>query len=218
MLTSLNPHGEFPLTFMRLQLGLLNEDVADRFDILPTKSSFIFTTWIKLLSKLLKNLVAWLPREAIRDNLPEAFIKTGSNKCRVIPNCAEVFIEKPKPWNCQAATWSDYKHLNTINVLVGISPSGFITFLRSCCGGRASHKFITKDSGFYDLLERDDVVMADRGFQIQEDLLLHFCNLQVPPGAQQRVRKEIENLRIHVEGAINRVKIIEFLKEHCSLL
>ena len=60
--------------------------------------------------------------------------------------------------------------------------------------------------------------MADRGFQIQEDLLLHFCNLQVPPGAQQRVRKEIENLRIHVEGAINRVKIIEFLKEHCSLL
>ena len=53
---------------------------------------------------------------------------------------------------------------------------------------------ITKDSGFYDLLECDDVVMADRGFQIQEDLLLHFCNLQVPPDAQQRVRKEIENL------------------------
>ena len=54
----------------------------------------------------------------------------------------------------------------------------------SCYGGRASDKFITKYSGFYDLLEGDDVVMADRGFQIHEDLLLHFCNLQVPPGAR----------------------------------
>ena len=59
MLASLNPHDEFILTLMQLQLGLLNENVADRFNILPTKSSFILKTWIKLLSKLLKNLVAW---------------------------------------------------------------------------------------------------------------------------------------------------------------
>ena len=28
--------------------------------------------------------------------------------------------------------------------------------------------------------------MADRGFQIQEYLLLHFYNLQVPPGARTK--------------------------------
>ena len=77
------------------------------------------------MSKLLKNLVAWLPREAIRDNLPEAFIKTGNNKCGVILDCAEAFIERPESLDCQAATWSDYRHHNTIKVLVGISPSGF---------------------------------------------------------------------------------------------
>ena len=74
---------------------------------------FIFTTWIKLLSKLLKNFVAKLPREVIRDNLPEAFIKTGNNKCQVILDCAEIFTERPKPLDCQTATWSDYKHHNT---------------------------------------------------------------------------------------------------------
>ena len=42
MTTSLNLHEEFPSTLMRLRLGLLNEDVADCFDISPTKSSFIF--------------------------------------------------------------------------------------------------------------------------------------------------------------------------------
>ena len=44
----------------------------------------------------------------------------------------------------------------TLKFLVGISPSGFITFLSSCCGGRASDKFISKDSGFYDLLQHDE--------------------------------------------------------------
>ena len=80
--TSLNPYDEFLVTLMRLRLGLLNEGVANHFDISPTKSSFIFTTWIKLLSKLLKNLVAQLPPEAVRDNWLEEFIKTGNNKCR----------------------------------------------------------------------------------------------------------------------------------------
>ena len=37
MATSLNPHDEFILKLMRLRLGLLNEDVADRFDISPAK-------------------------------------------------------------------------------------------------------------------------------------------------------------------------------------
>ena len=118
--------------------------------------------------------------------MPQAFIKTGKNKCRVILECAEVLTERPKPLGCQAETWSDYKHHNTRKNLVGISPSGFITFLSSCYGGRASDKFITKDSGFYDLFECDDVVMVDCGFQIQEDLFLHFCNLQVPPGARTK--------------------------------
>ena len=44
------------------------------------------------------------------------------------------------------------KHHNTTKFIIGISPSGFITFLSSCYGGRASDKFITKDSGFYDLI------------------------------------------------------------------
>ena len=177
MLTSLNPHDESLLTLMRLRLVLLNKDVADRFDISPTLSSFVFTSWIKLFNKLLKNLIGWLPRGAVRDNLPEAFIKTEDNKCRVILDCAWVFIKRTKPLDCQAATCSDYKRHNTIKFFENISPSGFITFLRSCYGGQTSNKFITKNNGFYYLLERDDVIMADR--HIQEDLLVHFCNLQV---------------------------------------
>ena len=63
--------------------------------------------------------------------------------------------------------------------------------------------------------------MADPGFQIQEDLLLHFCNLQTPPGAwtknqmtkkEVQKTKEIANLRIQVERSIIRVKNYRILK------
>ena len=74
--------------------------------------------------------------------------------------------------------------------------------------GRASDRYIEKDSGFYDLVEREDMVMADRGFQIHGELLLRFCCLQVSPGARAKSQmttdeckktKDIANLRIHVK-------------------
>lgn len=218
----LSHRDEFLLTLMRLRLGLLNEDLADRFGISPAICSNTFTTWIKLLSKILGGaLVAWLPRESIRDNLPKLFKSAGHSNCRVILDCTELFIERPKSLFNQAATWSDYKHHNTIKYLVGISPTGFISFLSDCYGGRSSDKFITSDSGFYDLLERGDEVMADRGFQIREELMLRFCSLSVPPGARVKSQmttaeckktKDVANLRIHVERAINRMKCFHILK------
>ena len=184
----LSHKNEFLLTLMRLRLGLLNEVIADRFDISPTICSNTLTTWIRLVSKVLgQALINWLPREPIRQHLPESFKEIkGYNKCRVILDCAEVFIERPKSFHAQAATWSDYKHHNTLKFLVGIAPSGYITFLSDCYGGRTSDKQIVLDSGFLDLLEGDDHVMADRGFQIKEDLLMKFCSLLIPPGARAK--------------------------------
>ena len=74
--------------------------------------------------------------------------KAGHNKCRVILDCAEVFVERPKSLANQATTWSDYKHHNTVKFSVGISPSGYITFLSKYYGGQASDKYITSDCGF----------------------------------------------------------------------
>ena len=63
--------------------------------------------------------------------------------------------------------------------------------------------------------------MADRGFQIHEELLLRFCSLQVPPGARTKSQmttdnfkkaKDIANLRIQVERAINRIKFFRILE------
>lgn len=41
---------DFILTMMKLRLGLLFEDFADRFGISSSLASDIFTTWVKVLS------------------------------------------------------------------------------------------------------------------------------------------------------------------------
>jgi len=55
-------------------------------------------------------------------------------------DCTEVFIEKPTSPYAQRATWSEYKEHNTIKALVGITPSGYFSFLFKLivCGGRCN--------------------------------------------------------------------------------
>ena len=212
---------QFFLTLVRLRLGLLNEDLADRFQISTGLCSEIFKTWISFLSSTLgQALINWIPKEAVLEHMPKVFKEKGYSNVRVIIDCFESFIERSKSLEVQAVTWSDYKHHNTIKFLLGISPAGFITFLSDCYGGRASDKFICQDSGFFDVLEFGDEVMADRGFQITEELLARNTRLVIPPGARLKSQmtfgecsktKSVANLRIHVERAIRRIKTFRIL-------
>lgn len=47
--------------------------------------------------------------------------------------------------------------------------------------GCISDKELTRRSGILDLLEPGDSVMADRGFDIEEDLILCGVKLNIPP-------------------------------------
>ena len=169
----LSQRDEFLLTMICLRLALLNEDWAETFGVSPTHWSYVFTTWINFLGKVLgKTSVVWPPKESIRDwreHLPEIFLKSGYGKFRVIIDCAEVFTERPKSLSSQAATWSDYKHHSTFEFLVGITPNGFVSFLSSCYGGRASDKFFTRDSRFYE-------VMAGRVFKFKKICFFIFAD------------------------------------------
>ena len=112
----LTPKNELLLTLMRLRLGLLNENLADRFGISVDTCSETFKTWIQFLSLTIGSLVKWLPKESILENLPKIFRKAGYGSTRVIIDCIEVFIERPKSLDAQAVTWSDYKSHNTVKI------------------------------------------------------------------------------------------------------
>ena len=62
------------------------------------------------------------------------------------------------------------KH-NTVKV-IAVSPTGCISFISKVWGGRVSDKEITQKSGFLDDIEFGDVIMANRGFKVEDDLAL----------------------------------------------
>ena len=87
--------------------------------------------------------------------------------------------------------------------------------------GHISDKKVTDLCGIIDLLEPGDMVMADRGFDIQNILAAKKIKLNIPPfmrGKEQLSLEEefetrsIASVQIHVERAIERIKNYRILQ------
>ena len=173
---------ELFLVLMKLRLDLLQTDLAYRFDVSPGKVSQIFITWIKLLSKQLGVFIIWPSKSQVRKTLPQCFKKLYS-KVRTIIDCTEIYTETPSSLDSHCLLWSDYKHHTTIKILICITTNGVISWVSPVYGGRTSDAYIVRDSGFLDLLEPYDQIMADRGFKIKTYLALKQCTLAIPTRA-----------------------------------
>ena len=85
--------------------------------------------------------------------------------------------------------------------------------------GSISHVAIGKESGFIDLIEEGDDIMADRGFNIRHLLLPQKATLNIPAFTHGKVlshkavrrSKKIASVRIHVERTIQRMKTFKIL-------
>ena len=161
---------ELLLTLMRLRAGLLHQDLAYRFGIHVSTVSRIVRTWIQFLyvefSEL--KLLMFPGRHIIKDNLPSCFKSYKNIRC--IVDCTEIFVQESKDFRQQVNLYSSYKSHNTYKILVGIAPNGAITYISDCLERSISDVEIVKRSGFLDLLESGDMVMADRGFTIRDIL------------------------------------------------
>jgi len=139
----------------------------------------------------------------------------SSSPVAIVIDCFEVFIERPSSLEARAASWSNYKHHNTVKVLLGITPQGVISFVSDTWGGRVSDKYLTESCGILRKLLPGDVVPADRGFDISESVGMMPASLQIPAfmkGKSQLSALEVENtrtianVRIHVERVIGCVR------------
>ncbi|XP_035252910.1 uncharacterized protein LOC118216022 [Anguilla anguilla] len=186
---------QFLVVLLKLRLSLTHQDLAFRFRVSCGTVSNIFHEWLEVMGKELQCLVRWPSRKDIRRNPPTLFKTTGYQHVRCIIDCTEVFIERPTSLQTRAITYSHYKSHNTVKFLVGISPTGAITFLSRVWGGRASDKVIIKNSGLIDLLEQGDHVMADRGFNFPEYFATKCIRLHVPSASTQ-ARKQLTGLEV----------------------
>ena len=128
----------------------------------------------------------------------------------------------------QSALYSNYKHHVTYKGLVGIAPSGAVTFISQLFDGSTSDKEIVRRSGILrnELWSPGDSVMADKGFTIEDDLAPLNVTLNIPAflGARDQLDQSevletqtIAAVRIHIERAIQRIKRFKIIRNEISL-
>ena len=100
-------------------------------------------------------------------------------------------------------------------------------FLSCGWGGRVSDKEITLQSEFLSYITHGDLVLADRGFLIEEDLNRVGAHLKIPAftrgkpqlsAANVDTSRQISNIRIHVERVIGAIKKFRILQNTIPLL
>lgn len=106
-------------------------------------------------------------------------------------------------------------------MLVGIAPNGLISYISECWGGKVSDKQLVLLTDFTKKLEYGDAVMADRGFNVTEELAVLGVTLVVPSYTKRKNQlsqievtesREISCRRIRVEQVIGRMKRFRILK------
>ena len=205
---------EFFMFLCRLHMGLLEQDLSIRFNCsVPTVSRKI-VTWANFLYFVLGSIPIWLTKQQIDELMPECF-KATYPKTRVIIDCTEIKTQQPSSLVLNSQLYSSYKGTNTFKSLLGIAPHGAVTFVSSLYTGCISDVEITKLSGFTDLIEPEDDVMADKGFTIKKLLEEKDVTLNIPPFLSSKGRfsesdiqntEQIARLRIHVERMNKRIK------------
>jgi hypothetical protein len=212
--TALSLIGQFFLVLTRLRTGMLELELADRFNISQTTVSRTLITWLNYLYFYLGSIPIWPSRSGIDKHMPEIF-KPDFVRTRVIIDCTELYVQKPASLCLNSELYSNYKSNNTFKGLVGSTPAGALSFVSALYSGSISDKETTKQCGIIELLEPGDGVMADKGFVINELLQPSMCSLIIPPFLSSNgqftrdevvATKSIANRRVHIERAIRRVK------------
>lgn len=157
------------------------------------------------------------------DIMPKKFKEEHPNNLIII-DCTELKIQCPSSLVLQSQSYSNYKSTNTLKSLVGVDPKGGFMFVSQLYTGSISDKQIVTRSGFLELLsskkevsevEDGDSIMADKGFDIEEDLRKIGLQLNSPPFLKEKPQfnenevirtQTIAKHRIHVERAIGKVR------------
>ncbi|KAL2095581.1 hypothetical protein ACEWY4_007729 [Coilia grayii] len=205
---------QFFLFLCRLRQGFAEEDLAMRFGVSQSTVSRICVTWANYLYFMLGSLLIWPSKATVDESMPTCFWNTYPDT-RVILDCTEIYVQTPSSKVLNSEIYSHYKGNPTFKGLIGIAPSGEVSFVSDLYTGSISDKEITELSGILEILEEGDLVMADKGFLIKDLLSKINVSLVTPPflgpsgtftADEVTETQTIARLRIHVERAIRRIK------------
>ncbi|XP_072304788.1 uncharacterized protein [Eucyclogobius newberryi] len=188
-----------------LSLGLVQEELANRFKVHQSTVSSIINTWAHVLYAVLGAIGIWLDEETIKQNMPEVFSNYANT--HVILDCPELRCQTPR-----SNTHSSYKSHSTFKGLIGIAPHGPVTFVSPLYEGCIGDRELVKWSGLGSLMKTSMAMMVDKNV-FGEDFVPYKVN--IPAFLKKRGRRSkadvwkirsIARLRVHIARLLRRVK------------
>lgn len=207
------------LTLMRLRLNVKVMHLATQFNVSASTVCNVFVTIVSALHDILYKEIMEKNVPSVTQNracLPRCFAQFPN--CRMVIDCTEIRIDQADSLKLRCATYSNYKSHTTFKSLIGIAPNGVVTYVSDLYGGSKSDKEIVQDCGILSWVTPGDMLMADKDFNIR-NVLPSGVELNIPSFLYhgQFTKEEVVNnkklsaARIHVERAIQRVKMFTIL-------
>lgn len=212
---------QFFMTMMKLRQNKCNFELAQFVQTSPTTVYNIFITWINYMDQLWSKLNIWPEKELVIYYMPDSFKQYDKNT-RVIIDGTEIKIQKPGNPISQQASWSSYKHSNTLKVLVGATPGGLLSYCSPAYAGSISDRQTVERSDLLKMCEPGDSILADRRYNIQDMFIGKDVTLNIPtflkgkaqiPGLQLLRDRKLASQRVHIERLIGLTKTYKILKE-----
>ncbi|XP_072141291.1 uncharacterized protein [Dermacentor andersoni] len=208
------------MVLVRLKTFLSFRCLAALFSVSEATVHRYFYGTIRPLAAVLEAAIPWPSKAEVQQNQPQCFV--AYRDVRIVLDCTEVEVEKSHCASCRILTYSHYKGVHTVKVLIGVSPGALITFLSDCFGGRASDKACVDNSDILGRLEpfKDDI-MVDKGFNIDSRCAALGIGVVQPPFLRKQTQfspedaaktLQVARARVHVERAIQRLTLFRILK------
>ncbi|KAL0839830.1 hypothetical protein ABMA28_016457 [Loxostege sticticalis] len=220
---SLSVEDQFLLTLMKLRRNYCNFELSKIFGVSPTVISNIFVTWVNFMFDTWSLIELWPTQELVRYYTPENYEMFKNT--RTIIDSTEVPICKPTNPLSQQATFSNYENKNTIKFLIGATPGGLISYCSDGYGGSTSDRQLIERSPLTKLCQAGDVIMADKGFNVQDIFASKNVAVKIPTflrGSSQlstydlRKDRELSKRRVHIERLIVLTKTYTILKSEMN--
>lgn len=128
-----NPHEKLSrenrllLFLIRMKLGISFAALGVLFHVHRTTDSRNFDYIVSHLAQAHRNLFFWPSKLSVMATMPNVFKESFEN-CRVIIDCTEFKVEQAPNVKERVHLYSHYKKGFTIKILVGCTPSGFISW------------------------------------------------------------------------------------------
>ena len=219
--TSIFFEDQILITLMKVRQNYTNLHLAQLFSCSTSTISNIVKTFVHVLhSILVKDIMATIPsRDKNKISAPSSF--SNFTTCRTVIDCTDIEVAAPGLMSQQKAVYSSYRGMHSFNVIVGVAPNAVITYVSKLYPGSISDKSIVQKSGLLNHFVPGDVILADKGFLIQ-DIVPSDVAVNIPPFLNQgkfteseaKETKTIAKCRIHVERANARFKILTFIPSY----